>query len=129
MHTNAELIVAFYTARARGDRAEVLRMLKSDVAWHDPYAPPHGGDLLGAECVVAEIIEKAGALTGGSTRLWLEEIIATDRHVSAVVGWSSTYRGSTMQSRELAVFSIQGGAIAEAWFYPEAPEAALAFFG
>ena len=128
MHANAELVRAFYEARASGDRAGVLRMLHSDVAWHDPYPPPHGGDLVGAGRVVAEIIEKAGALTGGSTRLWVEEIIATDRHVSAVVGWSSTYRGSTMQSRELAVFRIHGAAIAEAWFYPEAPEAALAFF-
>jgi ketosteroid isomerase-like protein len=128
VHANGELIKAFYDARARGDRAGVLGMLHTDVAWHDPYPPPHGGDLLGAERVVTEIIEKAGALTGGSTRLWVEQIIATDRHVSAVVGWSSTYRGATMQSRELAVFSIRGGAIAEAWFYPEAPEAALAFF-
>lgn len=128
MHPNGELIKAFYQARARGDRAAVLSMLDEAVAWHDPYPPPHGGDLLGAERVVAEIIEKAGELTGGNTRLWLEEVIATDRHASAVVGWSSTYRGATMASRELALFSIGGGRIIEAWFYPENPEAALAFF-
>jgi ketosteroid isomerase-like protein len=49
MHPNAELIKAFYEARARGDRAAVLSMLDEAVAWHDPYPPPHGGDLLGAE--------------------------------------------------------------------------------
>ncbi len=128
VHPNVRLIGAFYEARARGDHPAVLRMLHPNVAWHDPYPPPHGGDLFGAERVVAEIIDKAGELTGGSTKLWVEGVIATDGHASAVVGWSSTYRGSSMSSRELAVFSISGGTIVEAWFYPEAPEAALAFF-
>ena len=35
--------------------------------------------------------------------------LATDRNAVAVVGWSSTYRGRTMQSREMALFRIEEG--------------------
>lgn len=123
-----ELIRRFYDARAGGDRHTLRAILHPDVAWHDPYPPPHGGDLRGAEAVFASIFDKAGELTGGSTRLWLESVQATRRHAAAVVGWSSTYRERTMQSQELAVFAVRDGQIVEAWFYPEDPEAALAFF-
>jgi ketosteroid isomerase-like protein len=56
-------------------------------------------------------------------------VLGTARHVSALVGWSSTLRGCTMSGRELAVFRVEGGRITEAWFYPEDPKAVLEFFG
>lgn len=123
-----DLIRRFYDARARGDRETLQAILHPDVAWHDPYPPPHGGDLHGAEAVFESVFDKAAQLTGGSTRLWLDSVHSTTRHAAAVVGWSSTYRGRSMQSRELAVFAVRDGRIVEAWFYPEDPEAALAFF-
>ncbi len=123
------LVRRFYAARARGDRDTVAQMLAEDVAWHDPYPPPHGGDLKGRNAVLRDVFDAAGELTGGSTRLWLEQVVATGRHVASLVGWSSAYRGQTMEGRELAVFHVEGGRIVEAWFYPEDPEAVLAFFG
>jgi ketosteroid isomerase-like protein len=125
---NAELIRRFYDARDRGDRDALREMLAADVAWHDPYPPPHGGDLVGRDAVFRDICDAAGVLTGGTTKLWLEQVMATDRHAAAMVGWSSTLRGKTMTGRELAVFHIARGAIAEAWFYPEDPAAVIAFF-
>jgi uncharacterized protein len=127
-HSNMRLIEMLYEARARGDRATVQAILSPDIMWHDPYPPPHGGDLRGAEAVFRDIFARAGELTGGSTRLWLEDVLATDRHVVALVGWSSTFRGKAMQSREFALYEIQGGQVVEAWFYPEDPEAARTFF-
>ena len=106
----------------------VRAILHEDVVWHDPYPPPHGGDLRGREAVFRDVFDRAAVLTGGTTRLWVEEAMATDRNGVALVGWSSTYRGRTMKSRELALFRIEEGTIREAWFYPEAPEAAREFF-
>ncbi len=103
-------------------------ILHEDVVWHDPYPPPHGGDLRGREAVFRDVFDKAAELTGGSTRLWAEDVLATDRNAVALVGWSSRYRGRSMESRELALFRIEDGTIREAWFYPEAPEEARAFF-
>jgi ketosteroid isomerase-like protein len=122
------LLRRFYTARAAGDRATVRDLLADDVAWHDPYPPPHGGDLKGRDAVLRDVFDAAGELTGGTTRLWLEQVVATSRHAAARVGWSSTYRGRSMEGRELAVFHVEGGRITEAWFYPEDPAAVLEFF-
>jgi ketosteroid isomerase-like protein len=128
-HRNVELIRRFYLARAQGDRETVRALLHPEVDWHDPYPPPHGGDLHGADAVFRDVFDRAGELTGGTTKLWLESAFATDRTAVALVGWSSTYRGRTMRSREVAVYTVEAGQIREAWFHPEDPEAALAFFG
>ena len=128
--TDSETVVRrFYVARAEGDRGAVRELLADDVSWHDPYPPPHGGDLRGRDAVLRDVFDAAGELTGGTTRLWIEQVLATGRHVASLVGWSSTFRGRSMSGRELAVFHVEGGRIVEAWFYPEDPEAVLAFFG
>jgi len=124
----AELIREFYAARERGDRNRLTELLADDVAWHDPYPPPHGGDLNGRDAVFADVFDAAGQLTGGSTKLWLESVVATQRHAAALIGWSSTLRGRTMSGRELAVFHVEQERIVEAWFHPEDPAAVLAFF-
>ena len=128
-HANAAPIHKFYEARACGDRQMVRALMAEDIAWHDPYPPPHGGDLHGREAVFRDIFDAAGELTEGSTRFWLHDVLANDEHAVALVHWSSTYRGKTMESREVAVFHVRGGKIAEAWFYPEDPEAVKEFFG
>ncbi len=127
-HANAMLIREFYSARTRGDRARLEALMAEDIAWHDPYPPPHGGDLHGRDAVFRDIFDAAGELTGGTTQLWVEHVIATAGHAAALIGWSSTYRGKTMSGRELAVFHLASGRIVEAWFYPEDPAAVLAFF-
>lgn len=128
-HPNVALIRAFYDARARGDGEAVRAMLAEDVSWHDPYPPPHGGDLVGADAVFGDIFEKAGELTGGTTRLRLRDVIADDKLALALVHWSSTYRGRTMEGTEAAVYRIREGRIVEAWFHPADQAASDEFFG
>ena len=122
------LIRAFYDARARGDRASLQRLLAEEVRWHDPYPPPHGGDLVGREAVLGEIVDAASALTEGSTRLVLHGLIADGGLVAALVRWSATMRGRTMQGQEAAVYKVADGRIVEAWFHPADQAASDAFF-
>lgn len=103
-------------------------MLAEDVAWHDPYPPPHGGDLRGAEIVFKDIFDRAGELTKGTTRMWLHDVLANDAHAVALVNWSATYKGRTMEGREVAVYHVSDGKIKEAWFYPEDKSASDEFF-
>jgi ketosteroid isomerase-like protein len=124
----AQLIRMFYKARERNDRSALHDLLAEDVAWHDPYPPPHGGDLRGRDAVLRDVFDAAGELTGGTTRLWIESVLATGCHAAAVIGWSSVFRGNSMSGRELAVFHVTDGRIVEAWFYPENPDAVQAFF-
>jgi uncharacterized protein len=128
-HPNCGLIRRFYAARARDDRDEVRAILADDVRWHDPYPPPHGGDLVGADAVIAGVIERAGELTGGSTRLELRDVIASDTHALALVDWSAALGGERMAGTEGAVYRIAAGRVVEAWFFPEDQGASDAFFG
>jgi ketosteroid isomerase-like protein len=95
-HANCDLIRRLYAARARDDREEVRAILHDDVRWHDPYPPPHGGDLVGAEAVIGGVIERAGELTGGipggsgGVRRLLRR---RDRWVSTMTCCAATSRG------------------------------------
>jgi uncharacterized protein len=127
-HPNSALVRRLYAARAADDRDEVRAILADDVRWHDPYPPPHGGDLVGAEAVIANVIERAGELTGGSTRLDMREVIASEIHALALVDWSATLRGERMSGTEAAVYRIEGARVVEAWFFPEDKAGSDAFF-
>ena len=108
-HPSAQLVRAFYEARARGDRAAIRRILAPDIEWHDPYPPLHGGDLQGLETVLRDVFDGAAQLTGGSTRLWLEDVLANDR-------------------RAVALYTIRDDQIVEARFFPFDRAASDAFF-
>ena len=124
----AALIREFYDARARGDRAAVRRMLADDVRWHDPYPPPHGGDLSGADAVLHDIVDAAAVITGGSTRLELHDVMSDGVLAVALVRWTAALEGRTMSGQEAAVYKVLGGRIVEAWFHPADPAASNAFF-
>ena len=122
------LVRAFYEARARGDRDAIRGMLADEVRWHDPYPPPHGGDLVGAHAVLHDIVDAAAVITGGSTRLELHDVRADGVLAVALVRWTATVEGRTMSGQEAAVYKVLDGRIAEAWFHPADPAASNAFF-
>ena len=127
-HPNVTLIRKFYDARAGNDRETIREILAQDVSWHDPYPPPHGGDLTGADAVLRDVFDKAGELTGGTTRLRLYGVLADDDMAVALVHWSSAYRGRVMEGKEAAVYRIRAGRIVEAWFHPADRAASDEFF-
>jgi ketosteroid isomerase-like protein len=93
-HPNATLVLRFYEARTRNDRAAIRAILAEDVAWHDPYPPPHGGDLRGVVAVFRDIFDRAGKLTGGSTELVPVDVLANDARAIAIVDWFCNVQGS-----------------------------------
>ena len=127
-HPNVALIQRFYDARDRDDRETIRNILADDVLWHDPYPPPHGGDLAGADAVLRDIFDKAGELTGGTTRLRLQAVVADDDMAVALVHWSSVYREKAMEGKEAAIYRIRAGKIVAAWFHPANQAASDAFF-
>jgi ketosteroid isomerase-like protein len=120
-HPNAVLIRRLYQARADNDRKTVREIVAPDVAWFDPYPPPHGGALRGLEVVYRLIFEQASELPKGSTRLWLEDVLAKDDLAVALVNWSMTLRGRAVQGREVGVYRIRDGKVVEARFYIDDP--------
>lgn len=120
-HPNAALIRRLYQARAENDRAAIRALVAPDVAWFDPYPPPYGGTLRGLEAVCHQIFDQTSEFTRGSTRLWLEDVLATDELAVALVNWSTTRRGRSLQGREVGVYRIRDGRIVEARFYIDDP--------
>jgi uncharacterized protein len=124
-HPNEDLIRRFYEARGRGDLDLVRSILAPDVRWHDPYPEPHGGDLVGAGAVMGQVFA-AGAETGASFRL--HDVLANDEHAVALVEWSATVAGETLDGREVGVYHVRDGRIAEVWFHPEDVQGYAEFF-
>jgi hypothetical protein len=46
--------------------------------------------------------------------LWLHYVLAIDKHAVALVSWSSTYKGKSMERWEVTVFDVRDGVITEA---------------
>lgn len=58
----------------------------------------------------------------------LHDVVAGDRHAVSLVEWWAVLDGRRMDGREVGVFHVRGGRIAEAWFMTEDREASDAFF-
>ena len=74
------------------------------------------------------IVDAASALTGNSTRLELHALIADGGLVTALVRWSATMQGRSMEGQEAAVYKVVGSRIVEAWIHPADQAASDAFF-
>lgn len=127
MHPNEALVRTFYESRKLNDRKTAWNLLAQDIRWHDPYPPPFGGDFEGAEAVLAflfgtlvEEMEDSGIV--------LHDVVAGDSHAVSLVEWWAVLDGRRMDGREVGVFHIHDGRIAEAWFMTEDRKASDAFF-
>ena len=126
------LIRAFYDARREGRRSGDLSplapFLAADVRWSEPDVGNHMGFLEGPEAVI-DMIGRALEATDGSFELAVSRTVETGSHVAALIVWSATREGREIEGRELALYEVQDGCIASAWFYPEDIADDLAFWG
>ncbi|MCA1833684.1 MAG: nuclear transport factor 2 family protein [Actinomycetota bacterium] len=128
-HPHEDLVRRYYAAREAGDRDGIRTVVADDVAWHDPYPPPHGGELQGLDNVFAQIFDAAGDITKEPPRFTLHAVLANDEHAAAIVEWTATMpeKGS-MVGQEVGVFHFAAGKIREVWFFPEDHHAYREFF-
>lgn len=118
-HPNAALIRNLYEARDRDDEGAVRSVLSEDVIWHEPdVGAEHTGDLHGPDAVLA-MIRDARERTGGTFRLRPREIMAHGRHAVALIDWSATREGRTLEGKEVAVYRLRDGRIVEAHFHQD----------
>jgi ketosteroid isomerase-like protein len=116
---NVELVHRLYEARDRGDFDAVRSMLADEVVWHEPdVGGEHTGDLRGPDAVLA-MIREAGELTGGTFRLVPREIVANGEHAVALIDWSATRDGESLEGKEVAVYRVRGGKVVEASFHQD----------
>lgn len=113
-----ELVQRFYALRRNGDPESLRPLIHEEVVWREPEVEGHMGELRGADAVI-DMIRRALETTGGSFRLEIQSLVATDSDCAAVIGWRADKDGKQIEGRELAVFRFASGLIREAMFFPE----------
>lgn len=120
--SNVDLVRKLYEARKTGDDEGIRSCLADDVLWHEPdLDSEHTGDLQGQDAVLA-LIRRANELTGGTFRLHPSEVVTNGEHAVALVEWSATQEGASLEGREVAVYRIREGRIVEASFHQDDPD-------
>jgi ketosteroid isomerase-like protein len=118
-----------YDARARRDWDAVGALLADEVGWHEPGEEDHSGDFRGRAEVVT-LLERLVAGTGGTFQLEPEGFLNLGEHSAVSVRWWAERAGRRSEGRELAVYRIADGRVAEVWFHnePSDPDALTAVF-
>jgi hypothetical protein len=129
MDAKERVIRELYDARSRRAWGVVGSLLADTVGWHEPGEEDHSGSFRGRDEVVA-LLEKLVAVTDGSFQLVPEAFLNLSEHSAVAVRWSAERRRRRSEGREIAVYRIEDGKIAEVWFYnePSDPDAFSAVF-
>jgi uncharacterized protein len=115
---NEQVIRAVYEARARRDWEAVGALFADEVAWHEPGEEDHSGTFLGRDQVVT-LLEKLVQVTEGTFQLEPEAFLNLEEHSAVTVRWWAERQGLRSEGREIAVYRVQEGKIAEVWFFNE----------
>jgi ketosteroid isomerase-like protein len=111
---NAELIREGYEAFSKGDIPAVVALWADDIAWHVPGRNPLAGDYTGAQ----EILGFFGQLqerSGGSFRLEIHDVLATDDHVVALVSAIADRGDKSMNIPGAHIWHVRDGRATEFW--------------
>jgi hypothetical protein len=129
VHSNERAIRELYAARTRRDWDAVASLLADEVGWHEPGEEDHSGSYRGRDEVVA-LLEKLVTVTEGTFQLEPEAFLNLEEHSAVLVRWWAERQGRRSDGREIAVYRLDDGKIAQVWFYnePSEPEAFSAVF-
>jgi hypothetical protein len=122
MDAKERVIRELYDARSRRDWALVGSLLADTVGWHEPGEEGHSGSFRGRDEVVA-LLEKLVAVTDGTFQLVPEGFLNLGEHSAVAVRWSAERGRRRSEGREIAVYRVEDGKVAEVWFYNEPPDA------
>ena len=107
-HPNAELVGRGYEAFARGDVDTVMELLADDIAWRVPGRSPFAGEYHGKDGFMA-FFGKLNEESGGTFRLAVHDIAATDRHALAIVDGHIERDGRSYDFNAIHVWHLRDG--------------------
>ncbi len=111
-HPNAELVRSGYEAFGRGDIPAVLAVFADDIVWHIGGRNLLSGDYHGHDGVIA-FFTKLMELSGGTFKLSVHDITASDRHVIAIVDLTAERDGKPWENNGIHVWHLADGKVAE----------------
>jgi uncharacterized protein len=114
---NADVVRRGYEAFQKGDLAAFDDILADDCVWHVPGRGQLAGDKNGRQATV-EYYGKLGELSGGTVKVDLHDVVASDDHVVGLHRTSAQRNGRSFETTEAIVFHLEGGRVSEAWEHP-----------
>lgn len=113
-HPYASLMREASAAFSRGDIDALKQMIAEDVIWHVPGRSVVSGTYRGHEKLFG-YFGRLMELSGGSFKVEVHDVVASDEHVVNLDRLSGTRGGKTLDIDLALVVHIRGGKIAEAW--------------
>ena len=107
-HPNAELIRGGYDAFAEGDVPAVMERLADDIVWHIGGRSLLAGEYHGHDGVT-EFFGKLMDMSGGTFKLAVHDVAATDRHVFVIVDIDAERDGKPYKANAVHVWHIADG--------------------
>ncbi|HEY1926160.1 MAG TPA: nuclear transport factor 2 family protein [Caulobacteraceae bacterium] len=113
---NTTLIKNAYDAFGRGDVPGVLALFADDILWHVPGRGPLSGDYRGHAEVVG-FFERFMALSGGTFRIQVDDVLAKDDKVVVLCTESAQRAGRSWSSPQVHVWTVKNGRLIQFWQY------------
>jgi ketosteroid isomerase-like protein len=117
-----ELTKKGYAAFQSGDMDTLRGLFTEDTLWHFGGHNPLSGDKRGIDAVLENFM-KTFERTGGTFKIDIHDILASDNHVVVLGTQSGTRSGKTLQSNYVQVTHLRDGKVAESWLIAEDPDA------
>lgn len=127
-HPNEDLIRRLYSAFAGQDMPVIDELLADDIVWHAPGRARNSGMRRGKPELFTMMGELA-QLTGGTLSSEVHDILANDEHAVVLQMTHGRREGRpSLEDREVIVFHLRDGKVAEVWEHPGDLYAMEAFF-
>jgi ketosteroid isomerase-like protein len=120
-HPNEEMLRRGYEAFAQGDLEAVKEIFPEDIVFHVPGRGLISGEYRGREAVLG-FFAKGQELSGGTLRIELHDVAATDEHAIALQINRAERNAKTLAARVVGVYHIRGGKASEAWFLTDSQD-------
>lgn len=118
---NEQLLRRGYEAFAQGDLEAVKEIFAEDIVFHVPGRGLISGEYRGREAVLG-FFAKGQELSGGTLRIELHDVAATNEHAIALQINRAERNGKTLAARVVGVYHIRQGKAAEAWFLTDSQD-------
>lgn len=116
-HPNEEVVRGGIAAFQAGDLEKIKELFADDIVWHIPGRSPLSGTFKGKEEVLG-FLAKTAEMTGGTFKVEIHDICASDEHVVALMRQSGEREGKSLDGQFANVFHIRDGKVAEFWGHP-----------
>jgi ketosteroid isomerase-like protein len=116
-HPNVELLRRGYEAYGSGDLETIDALFDDDIVWHVAGRGPLSGEYHGKQEVFG-FFGKIMELSGGTSKLEVHDILASDDHGVALLTGSASREGREFSGSDVHVFHIRDGKVVEFWDSP-----------